>query len=325
MRLSHVLGAAAGIVVLILAGLACFDTNPYRAGETRASGFKPLAHDVPLAGVDHASGLCDPVNFCSACHGSDLRGGTNGEPSCYECHGALWSLPNCGVMNHTLNLGGVLHAPNPCQPMNNCVLCHGADLRGNAQTGAPSCFECHGAVWTLPSCGGGNTHTVNLGGVLHAPNYCMPQGNCASCHGSDLRGNSNLGAPSCFECHGDVWNNPGCGQNTHTVNLGGAFHAPNFCRPYQNCVSCHGAQLHGGPNGAPSCLKCHDSSAWFDCVPHNSSQEGVRHAAGLCQPAANCAFCHGGNLQGGPNGEPSCTRCHGDIWTGGCGDMRKKR
>ncbi len=321
MRLSRAFAAAIGIVVLILAGLACFDTNPHRAGESKTPGFKPLSHDLSYAGVGHASGLCDPVNYCSACHGADLRGGTSGQPSCYECHQALWTRPNCGTMNHTVSLGGVLHAPNPCQPLDNCVYCHGADLRGNASTGAPSCLQCHGAVWELSNCGA-NAHTVNLGGVFHAPNFCMPQANCSGCHGSDLKGNSQTGAPSCFECHTDFWNNPGCGQNTHTVNLGGVFHAPNYCRPYQNCVSCHGAQLHGGPDGAPSCLQCHDSSAWFNCVPHNQSQDGHRHAAGLCTPTDTCVLCHGADLRGGLNGEPSCFSCHDQTWP--CG-MRKAR
>jgi mono/diheme cytochrome c family protein len=35
---------------------------------------------------------------------------------------------------------------------------------------------------------------------------------------------------------------------------------------------------------------------------------------GFNNPIQNCTACHGANLQGGADGQPSCTRCHGVKW-----------
>jgi hypothetical protein len=258
--------ALGGLLALLLAAWACFNTNPYRAGEGTDGSLKAIPHNLVLGGKSHAAEICDPITYCSACHGANLQGGTNGEPSCTNCHTAYWTDPNCGQL----------------------------------------------------------LHTVSLGGHLHAPNYCQAWDNCAGCHGEDLRGGTN-GEPSCYTCHNDLWDSADCGQNSHTVNLGGTYHAPNYCRPYQNCVSCHGEDLHGGTAGQPSCLKCHDQKKWMNCgsTQHNQSKDGQLHASGYCQPFDNCAFCHGNNLQGGPNHEPSCTECHSQLWTSSdCGGAR---
>jgi hypothetical protein len=50
----------------------------------------PEGHTVMKEGVPHKSGLKNPQENCSACHGANLGGGTNGEPSCYLCHGKKW-------------------------------------------------------------------------------------------------------------------------------------------------------------------------------------------------------------------------------------------
>ncbi len=50
----------------------------------------PQGHTVNKDGVAHRPGLEDPTANCTACHGADLQGGTNGEPSCYSCHGQKW-------------------------------------------------------------------------------------------------------------------------------------------------------------------------------------------------------------------------------------------
>ena len=57
------------------------------------------------------------------------------------------------------------------------------------------------------SMGPGNapaTHTVNNGGVAHAPGFNQPLTNCTSCHGATLRGGQS-GEPSCYKCHGQKW------------------------------------------------------------------------------------------------------------------------
>ena len=50
----------------------------------------PAGHTVVLDGVAHSPGLSAPQENCSDCHGSDLRGGGDGEPSCFTCHGQKW-------------------------------------------------------------------------------------------------------------------------------------------------------------------------------------------------------------------------------------------
>jgi cytochrome c553 len=67
--------------VLILVG--CSDS-------TTPSGNVPADHTVRKGSAFHAPGLDNPTQNCAACHGADLRGGANGEPSCFRCHGQVW-------------------------------------------------------------------------------------------------------------------------------------------------------------------------------------------------------------------------------------------
>jgi hypothetical protein len=109
-------------------------------------------HTINLGGYLHAPGYCQPYRNCAQCHGSDLTGGTAGQPSCTKCHVDHWSGPNCGVNIHTINLGGHLHAPNYCLPLQNCTQCHGSDLRGGTAR-QPSCYSCHNDQWSGGECG----------------------------------------------------------------------------------------------------------------------------------------------------------------------------
>ncbi|MDT8445305.1 MAG: hypothetical protein RRB13_00245 [bacterium] len=92
----------------------------------------------------HATGLYTPESSCTECHGSDLKGGSTTEPSCYECHGARWLYSS---YPHNDSEDGVMHGSGKNNPYTNCVSCHGASLTGDATTGAPSCYRCHGAEW----------------------------------------------------------------------------------------------------------------------------------------------------------------------------------
>lgn len=280
---------------------ACLKTdNPMRVGSHDAT-FLSL-HRLALKGVAHGTDPCQPQRDCAGCHGADLTGMTYGAPSCFTCHGARWQT--CGG-THAIDLGGHRHASGYCQPLQNCIACHGANLRGGP-AGQPSCYSCHGERWT--SCG---SHTIDLGGTRHAPGYCQPLQNCSACHGVNLRGGS-TGQPSCFSCHGERWTI--CGS--HSIDLGGTRHAPGYCQPYQNCITCHGANLRGGSAGQPSCLTCHDQKKWMNCgsLQHNRVLGSVNHAADVCQPQRDCTPCHGADLRGGYNNEPSCYRCHGAHW-----------
>ena len=76
------------LVAVLLVGttLACSDDDDDITG----SGNAPASHTVNEDGVRHLPGLMDPQANCTACHGADLMGGNNGEPSCFSCHGQEW-------------------------------------------------------------------------------------------------------------------------------------------------------------------------------------------------------------------------------------------
>ena len=50
----------------------------------------PEGHTVRKGGAYHAPGLNDPMTSCTNCHGADLTGGAQGQPSCFTCHGKKW-------------------------------------------------------------------------------------------------------------------------------------------------------------------------------------------------------------------------------------------
>ena len=72
--------------VLVAAPVGCGDDDDDLSGPSNA----PSDHTVVQDGVRHAAGLRDPLSNCAGCHGADLRGGDDGQPSCYSCHGKKW-------------------------------------------------------------------------------------------------------------------------------------------------------------------------------------------------------------------------------------------
>lgn len=47
--------------------------------------------------------------------------------------------------DHSINKDGAMHKSGLNNPEENCVSCHGSDLRGGET--APSCYGCHGKEW----------------------------------------------------------------------------------------------------------------------------------------------------------------------------------
>lgn len=71
------------LLMILAAGLvACDDDDDH--GPSNA----PVDHTISEDGVRHLPGLREPLDNCTGCHGTDLRGGDG--PSCYSCHGKEW-------------------------------------------------------------------------------------------------------------------------------------------------------------------------------------------------------------------------------------------
>lgn len=163
--------------------------------------------------------------------------------------------------------------------------------------------------------------------AFHAPGYEQPYSNsCTSCHGSVLTGPDSGGsAPSCYTCHGEVWDEmpPDNGGEPvdHTVKRGSAFHKTGHKYPFINdCTSCHGEDLMGGTG--PSCYTCHKMK-WkdegrFDAPADHTVKRGDNyHKTGIKYPYDNgCNDCHGSELTGEASGgsAPSCFLCHKQKW-----------
>ncbi len=47
--------------------------------------------------------------------------------------------------DHTVSKDGYMHKTGLSDPLNNCITCHGDDLKGGIV--GVSCFECHGTKW----------------------------------------------------------------------------------------------------------------------------------------------------------------------------------
>ena len=47
--------------------------------------------------------------------------------------------------DHTISKNGAMHKSGLNLPLENCVTCHGSDLRGGDS--GVSCYDCHGKKW----------------------------------------------------------------------------------------------------------------------------------------------------------------------------------
>jgi mono/diheme cytochrome c family protein len=61
--------------------------------------------------------------------------------SCEKKNGTDYNPP----ADHTISKDGVMHKSGLKEPLDNCISCHGDDLRGG--TSGVSCYECHGKEW----------------------------------------------------------------------------------------------------------------------------------------------------------------------------------
>lgn len=74
-----------GVLVLLL-----LMATPGCSDDSSTPEDAPEGHTVIKDGVGHAPGLDTPLENCTTCHGSNLQGGSAGQPSCTSCHGVKW-------------------------------------------------------------------------------------------------------------------------------------------------------------------------------------------------------------------------------------------
>jgi hypothetical protein len=91
-----------------------------------SGGDGPGSHTLSLGGASHLEGHTNPLVFCTACHGADLRGGEG--PSCYSCHNSSGHAAARGGRRHRAGAEG------------SCSVCHGPDNSGGI---GPACTACH--------------------------------------------------------------------------------------------------------------------------------------------------------------------------------------
>ncbi len=139
-------------------------------------------HFLDYDGVAHAAPANKALRYCVQCHGNQLEGGINDEPSCLKCHGENWlkydASTSAAPSTHTVSKVGSLytymhhfnlkdadegeeeeedrlmlsHAKDSKKKTklvgdDDCTTCHGVGLRGNVELGRPSCYLCHGKKW----------------------------------------------------------------------------------------------------------------------------------------------------------------------------------
>ncbi len=112
---------------------------------------KIRGHPVDQQGIAHGMSALRAERYCQHCHGPNLLGGLNGEPSCYQCHGQRWIAYEPELVlapaTHTVDREGFLHHESIDQVPTTCTECHGTDLLGVSDNGPPSCVLCHDELW----------------------------------------------------------------------------------------------------------------------------------------------------------------------------------
>lgn len=189
---------------------------------------------------------------CAECHGEAYEGGIS-KISCFSCHlggpGSVhpqeWSGMTATIHASYVTVSGNSSCSN--------VYCHGADLRGVADSG-PSCSSCHLG-------GADSVHPSDWGAVAYYKHsvYTKSSGTsgCATafCHGTDLGGAAGSG-PSCTKCHlGGVSSVHPAAWSADIV-LHRDYVASKGSSACANAV-CHGPSLTGVTLSGPSCYSCH--------------------------------------------------------------------
>lgn len=253
-------------------------------------------HTEDRGGVFHGPILAPPETTCAACHGEALLGSPIA-PSCYDCHGNVWS--DLASITPPVPADGDLTGGD--QP--------GEDLVGGDLIVADD----PGQLPTPPEIGELPTPPVLEQPVAPTPDPAPPIIQPDPPVEPDVPVQPGPTPP--IEVVPPAEPTPPVGidlDGIHVISMNGVFHGRNFLTPETECVTCHGADLNGDPP-APSCRSCHGALWLFKGEPHTKIKDGVAHGKKLKKPEENCVGCHGDDLLGTPDA-PSCLNCHGAIW-----------
>lgn len=134
-------GCWAALLLLLLCGC-----SPDDADSRNISG-----HFTSMKGVFHGEPKEFAERYCETCHGTNLTGGTELQPSCFQCHGRTWNVIPSDISrapaDHTTDMKGFRHHPQLKNPMGFCNACHGFKLEGGLTQRTPSCYLCHAKKW----------------------------------------------------------------------------------------------------------------------------------------------------------------------------------
>ncbi len=232
---------------------------------------------------------------CSACHGSDYRGGTS-EVSCYQCHNGPSGHPEGFLSPSSSSYHGLRVARSGPAV---CATCHGEDYKGLDNKGV-SCYQCHNGPSGHPT-GWLDSSSDNYHGLEVARTGAA---GCAACHGDDYLGGTS--GVSCYTCH----NGPSGHPTGWLDSSSDSYHGLEVARTgTSECAACHGDDYRGGTSEV-SCYTCHNgpsghpTAGWFDRASAN--YHGLKAAT---EGKEACAPCHGNDYKGGTSGV-SCFTCH---------------
>lgn len=321
------------------------------------------------------------VEGCKACHGASLDGGVAGI-ACGKCHGEGYPhAPDWGLKENHGATAAKTGAFDKCLVCHNggvnsyCITCHhtnDSDWKSNhggkAVESVDECKLCHGA-----DLGGGLSGKACK--LCHGDNFPHKQGWISKSNHGDA---AIKDVSKCGECHIDTKENKNDCKKCHHENWMAKYGVKYSEKSQHGAKSkvsdvgcklkiCHGEKLDGGLSGvtcqAPVChsdiQNSHKDNNWKEAKPplHGSLAEASKenldkclgcHKDGINQDCkkchhmnqpdwatkdhgpkakdkaliAGCKVCHGAGLDGGLSGK-ACKTCHGEGfphkagWDGG--------
>jgi predicted CxxxxCH...CXXCH cytochrome family protein len=223
-----------------------------------------------------------------------------------------------------------LHGEEAKADLATCQACHGTPGTTDFDGGSSgiSCADCHTAADAHPTRWQGDNDTSTDYASSHR-NAGKQSTACAICH-DVVEGNPapNANAPSCFSA--SFTNGDGSTTGCHASGPG-ATHPLPYTDPLQHgadakdnlasCVPCHATPADAGTGDNPrfnvaigdlvnGCEDCHETNTAHP-TPLWTGTAATSHATAN-RMAADCALCHGANLNGPAEGGvgTACIDCH---------------